>query len=1118
MKVNIIKVFCVLFILSGFICLDSFGQHPQGMQTEFGKNRIQYKDFDWYYYRTEHFDTYFYLGGKRLAVHTSKYAEQVLDDIQQVLDYKLAGRINFILYNKLSDLKQTNIGISEESYNTGGMTKLVGNKAFIYFNGDHNELERQIKAGIARILINEMLYGGDIKEMMQNATLLSLPEWYIEGLVSFIADEWNVDIDNKMRDGITSEKYKRFSHVKEQDPAMAGHSVWYYVSKNYGYTALSNIVYMTRINRNIESGFLFVLGTTIKNLGDDWLEFYEKYYSEEDSTRGLPEVEPLPLRIKKERIYDQLVSAPDGKNIAYSTNQFGKYKVWLYNLETKKSKKIFKLGFKSMEQENDLSYPVLAWHPSGRLLAIVYEKESEVMLDIHRLEDQSITYIRMPSFDKILSVDYAVDARTLVLSAIRRGQTDIFTFNVSSRIIRQLTKDVYDDFDPHFIDNSSAIVFSSNRPNDSLRTIISLDSSGIQKNLDIFLFDLNKSPATNKVLRLTNTEHINETSPMQYDSSYISYISDENGIRNLRLGRRDSIVLWKNYQEVHIDTFITASVTNYPRNLLFYQRNQKQKELNQVFYKDGKYQLYSTKDRVLRLDKNIGKTQNTFTKFKKSQLRGLEKVSTPTDTVFLKSKILYQEVDQSEKMDSNYIDIDNYVFNPQKKEVTQINKGNKEVKQNNLIQTFSDTTVSYTREKGGKLKTRPYETAFSTNYIVTQLDNSNINSSYQKFTGGGPIYQNPGLNAFVKVGISDLFDDYKINGGFRLGGDLNDIEYFLSFENLKKRLDKQIYYYKDSHLDYTELDIYRVKTHDLRYILKWPFSERASIRFNSFLRFDKTIALSNNFFNLITPNQNGTWLGAKVEYVFDNTIYRSLNILNGVRLKFYLEGFKPFLTQYPTYLMGLLKRWPLYQADNSLLGVIGADIRHYQKLHRNIIWANRLATSYSFTDQKIIYYLGGVNNWLSPKFHSDIEIANDQNYAYQALVMNMRGFNQNIRNGNKVASVNSEIRFPFVSYLYTGPIKSDFLRNLQLIGFVDAGTAWIGKTPFDEGNSFNTKTIQRDPVKVTLTTIRNPIVYGYGTGLRSRLLGYFVRLDLAWGYEDSEVQAPLVYVSFSLDF
>jgi hypothetical protein len=116
-------------------------------------------------------------------------------------------------------------------------------------------------------------------------------------------------------------------------------------------------------------------------------------------------------------------------------------------------------------------------------------------------------------------------------------------------------------------------------------------------------------------------------------------------------------------------------------------------------------------------------------------------------------------------------------------------------------------------------------------------------------------------------------------------------------------------------------------------------------------------------------------------------------------------------------------------------------------------------------------------------------------------------------------------------YLSTKPIRSDFLNNFQIIGFGDIGTAWNGPSPYSDDNSLNTTYIgaQGNPITVILKNQREPIIGGYGFGLRSRILGYFVRVDWAWGVEDGHVlpkngdpnnrhKPTMVYLSFSLDF
>jgi len=206
------------------------------------------------------------------------------------------------------------------------------------------------------------------------------------------------------------------------------------------------------------------------------------------------------------------------------------------------------------------------------------------------------------------------------------------------------------------------------------------------------------------------------------------------------------------------------------------------------------------------------------------------------------------------------------------------------------------------------------------------------------------------------------------------------------------------------------------------------------------------------------------------------------------------------------------------------LGIVGGDFRHYQKVHRQIIFANRFAFAHSFGSKKMIYYLGGVENWLAfnPERYFDYGTPVDENgnYAFKSLATNVRGFKQNVRNGNSFAVINSELRIPIFSYLSLTPIRSEFLKNFQIVGFADIGMAWRGISPFNDENQFTVVTIggPPSPVEATVKYFRSPIVGGYGVGLRSKVLGYFLRFDAAWGVDTGARSDAVLYWSLGLDF
>ncbi len=348
--------------------------------------------------------------------------------------------------------------------------------------------------------------------------------------------------------------------------------------------------------------------------------------------------------------------------------------------------------------------------------------------------------------------------------------------------------------------------------------------------------------------------------------------------------------------------------------------------------------------------------------------------------------------------------------------------------------------------------------------------------------------------------MNDLMEDYRIVGGVRLNLSLINNEYIFSYSDLKKRLDKEVVLHRNTLEGSNGYSIVRVHSHEAFYILKWPFNEALSIRGTGMFRNDMYVTLATDQANLEKPTIYNNWAGVKGELVFDNTRDLGINLYSGTRYKIFAEYHQ------------------LVNSDGNNLIVLGFDFRHYHKIHRTFIWANRIAGSTSLGSDRLIYYMGGVDNWLFPKFNLSTPIDYSQNYAYQTLATNMRGFNQNIRNGNSFVVINSELRFPVFQFFSKTPISSGFLRSFQLVGFGDIGTAWTGPSPYSAQNSLFTKYVDSGPMHISVEIQKEPFVGGFGVGARATLMGYFIRGDVSWGVDDYHVRKPIWYLSLSLDF
>ncbi|HRZ76302.1 MAG TPA: hypothetical protein P5248_02975, partial [Bacteroidales bacterium] len=760
-------------------------QFYNGSQMDFGKNRVQYSSFQWTSFRFEDFDTYFYLNGKELAVFTARYASEQIDAMERRLEVNLSNKIQFIIYNSLSDLKQSNIGlISEDHYNTGGITHIIGRKVFLYFDGSHKNFERQIRHGIANVLINEMLYGGSITSQVSNSTLLVLPDWYLNGLVSFLAEEWSTALDNRVRDGVRSGRFDKFNRLDGEEARYAGHSLWKYIHDEHGSGTIPDIIYMARVSKNVESGFLFVLGMSFKNLVNAWLDHYWRGY-DEFRVRGFEADQQVLHRVRRpEQRIGQVALSPDGTHLAYTTNELGRYIVWLRDLGTGKRKAIYRAGHK-LDEKADYTYPLLEWRPDGKVLAFMTEGKGKIFLNYYTLHDRKLDQIPFYRFEKVVGFSYSPDARLFVMSAVQKGQSDLYIYNIASRTIEQLTNDIFDDLHPRFIRGASQIIFSSNRNSDTLRWETGPDFRPTPENHDLFIYEY----AQRKPLlrRLMDTPEADEVFPGGQEEGHFTYLSDANGVYNRYTGRFDSAISYVD-TVVHYRYFTSAlPVTDYVSNIEAYSMSVQGERIAEVVFIDGRYQLMLGSLAAAGEGLKAGLALTAY------RIRQVTQAAEDQDTLgkvedLPLRRITFRTVREGEAEDGKEderLDIRNYAFDRQ-------------AFVNLRMQEASGEGPSSAGKAGMILpKQLNYYVEYSINELVSQVDFAFLNSNYQAFTGTGqPIYLNPGLNALLKVGATDLLEDYRITGGVRLSTSLTNNEYLLSFANLRNRLDRELVFHR----------------------------------------------------------------------------------------------------------------------------------------------------------------------------------------------------------------------------------------------------------------------------------------------------------------------------------
>ena len=166
-------------------CLFLFGIHEDGnAQFSFGKNRVQYNEFDWRFIQSDHFDIYYYDSENYYLAEFSAYAlegayEQLSDDFL----HEITDRIQVIIYASHSEFSETNVvPLPVDAQGIGGVTDKYKNRITIPFQGDYAEFRRVLQHELVHAVFNDMFYGGSVQSIIQNNIQLVFPLWFEEGM------------------------------------------------------------------------------------------------------------------------------------------------------------------------------------------------------------------------------------------------------------------------------------------------------------------------------------------------------------------------------------------------------------------------------------------------------------------------------------------------------------------------------------------------------------------------------------------------------------------------------------------------------------------------------------------------------------------------------------------------------------------------------------------------------------------------------------------------------------------------------------------------------------------------------------------------------------------------
>ena len=411
------------------------------------------------------------------------------------------------------------------------------------------------------------------------------------------------------------------------------------------------------------------------------------------------------------------------------------------------------------------------------------------------------------------------------------------------------------------------------------------------------------------------------------------------------------------------------------------------------------------------------------------------------------------------------VDTDNYVF-------SKLSSGYR----NFLVQKFAKEK----KDKNVYSRSYPYEPQFA-------IDKTTLGPWSDPLIGAS--------NLLIEFKMTDIFENHKINFGI-LGLSMKNGIVYAQYLYLKKKWDYKAQFERKA-IDRQ----FKYELNSFSFSMSRPFGIISRASFTPFI----------NIANVVRPASGAAtaqsiseyYAGLRTEFVLDDTLIGEKNSITGTRMNVGLE---------------FSYSW---QNGNRSFGKFSVDLRHYQPIIDEIILAGKLNLGYFFGPSPKKYMMGNVDQVLNNKFETHQKTDNplskeifNTDLLFHQFVTPLRGFYFNKIYGNSQLLANAELRIPIVRYLYPHDIRSNFIRNLQFNVFFDFGSTWSGGSPFSQSQS----SIRLGQFNATVFNYDDPFIMGYGVGVRTVILGYYLKVDYSIGIENKQLQTPIWQLSWNYDF
>jgi len=441
----------------------------------FGRNKVQYRSFDFQVIKTEHFDVYYYENERAAAVDAARMIERSYGRLSRVLQHDFRDRKPLIIYASHSDFQQTNALSSFIDESTGGVTEALKSRMILPFTGSYADFDH--------VLTHELVHGFQYdvifrRGVMTDATPFGtrLPLWFMEGMAEYLSiGTLDAHTQSWLRDASLAGYLRSIDEMMYRDDYLSyrfGQSLWSYIGSKWG-DEVVGILLQKAPRVGLERAFASTLGITLSELSNEWMAAVRKQYLPQAAEFRQPASFATRLT-NHARLEDPWYLAPslsaDGRQLLLLSQRDGfAFDLFLADAET--GKVVRKLvaaersgGFESLRYMNSSA----SFSPDGRYVAFAAQTGGNDALYLYDVRRRKVWKKLEFELNGLSNPSWAPNGQHIVFTGMDGGLSDLFVTDLQGRL-RRLTQDKFADLLPSWSPDGRRIAFTTDRgPSTSL--------------------------------------------------------------------------------------------------------------------------------------------------------------------------------------------------------------------------------------------------------------------------------------------------------------------------------------------------------------------------------------------------------------------------------------------------------------------------------------------------------------------------------------------------------------------------------------------------------------------------------------------------------------------------